>query len=365
MVAISLYRGNLHRVPDVPRRWLMPTPKISLKDFRILLNRRSRALSRLHSSSTTSSIPNPNPNVKQEEDVKENDSLPPQLDPPNITITRHPKEEETLKEEEVQETLKEGEVNDRKESEGGDGSDASPDEKSPPEVPQTATNPVDAIANSQGEKSPERLEKPNLECQTNNKVDALSDKERRKKEVEDKLQILNAKKHSLVQVLKQILNAEEELKRRNSTQGIGIRPCIPLQVDATNDSGSMTRLATPRTGSEGNLGGDMEGGEADDVSNHNMHSRHLLRMSSTSPSSDSPHRRPAFSVVPHTSRVNLAVVAGSPSRFAPTGHQGHPANLPTVSVSGTSYIASSPSPSPAASGSTSAFRDTRLPSPWN
>ena len=67
MVEISLYRGNLHRVPDVPRLWLLPTPKISLKDFRILLNLRSRALSRLHSS-TTSSNPNPNPNPDEEEE---------------------------------------------------------------------------------------------------------------------------------------------------------------------------------------------------------------------------------------------------------------------------------------------------------
>lgn len=58
MVAISLYRGNLHRVPDVPRRWLMPNPKISLKDFRLLLLRRSKALSLLRDA-TTSSNPNP------------------------------------------------------------------------------------------------------------------------------------------------------------------------------------------------------------------------------------------------------------------------------------------------------------------
>ncbi|GAB4845563.1 hypothetical protein Ancab_038968 [Ancistrocladus abbreviatus] len=60
MVAISLYRGNLHRVPDVPRRWLMPTTRFSLKDFRKLLHRRSKALSLLHPSafaSTSTSIP--------------------------------------------------------------------------------------------------------------------------------------------------------------------------------------------------------------------------------------------------------------------------------------------------------------------
>lgn len=62
MVAISLYRGNLHRVSDVPRRWLPPKRQISLKDFKILLARRSRALSRLNSSSSSEPDSNPKPN---------------------------------------------------------------------------------------------------------------------------------------------------------------------------------------------------------------------------------------------------------------------------------------------------------------
>ncbi|KAK7317222.1 hypothetical protein RJT34_01264 [Clitoria ternatea] len=65
--------------------------------------------------------------------------------------------------------------------------------------------------------------------------------------------------------------------------------------------------------------------------------------------------------VSHPSRANPGA-AGSPSRFALSGHQGNPMNLPSVSVSGTSYIASSPSP--AASGGSSVFRDARQPSPW-
>lgn len=36
------------------------------------------------------------------------------------------------------------------------------------------------------------------------KVDPPTDKEKRKKAVEEKLELLNAKKHSLVQVLKQV-----------------------------------------------------------------------------------------------------------------------------------------------------------------
>nr|DAD40628.1 TPA_asm: hypothetical protein HUJ06_014951 [Nelumbo nucifera] len=73
MVVISLYRGNLHRVPDVPRRWLMPIPRISLKDFRILLRKREKALSRISSTTApTSSNPNPNPDFKQEEGIGDN-----------------------------------------------------------------------------------------------------------------------------------------------------------------------------------------------------------------------------------------------------------------------------------------------------
>jgi hypothetical protein len=76
MVAISLYRGTLHRVPDVARRWLMPTPKISLRDFRSLLHRRSKALSRLHSPTATSSNPNPSSYSNQQNGApKENPSF--------------------------------------------------------------------------------------------------------------------------------------------------------------------------------------------------------------------------------------------------------------------------------------------------
>lgn len=63
----------------------------------------------------------------------------------------------------------------------------------------------------------------------------------------------------------------------------------------------------------------------------------------------------------HPARASFTA-AGSPSRFAHAGQQGNPANLPSVSVSGASYIASSPSP--VASGGTSVFRDARHQSPW-
>ena len=95
-------------------------------------------------------------------------------------------------------------------------------------------------------------------------------------------------------VVLQVLNAEEELKRRISMQGMAGRPMAPLQVDTTNDSVSMTRHLTPRMGSEPNLSGDVEGGEGDAISNQNHHSRQMFRMNSTSPSSESPIRRPPY-----------------------------------------------------------------------
>lgn len=94
----------------------------------------------------------------------------------------------------------------------------------------------------------------------------------------------------------QILNAEEELKRR-SMQGVAVRSSLPLQVDTTNDTGSMTKLNTPRMGSDGKPIGEVDGDGGDDAANQNALSRNLLRMSSTSPSSDSQLRKTPHNVV--------------------------------------------------------------------
>lgn len=69
MVAISLYRGNLHKPPDKTRRWIMPRFSIPLKEFCALHCRRSKALSLLPCSSVspsptpTSATPVANPNL--------------------------------------------------------------------------------------------------------------------------------------------------------------------------------------------------------------------------------------------------------------------------------------------------------------
>ncbi|KAK6123348.1 hypothetical protein DH2020_042908 [Rehmannia glutinosa] len=354
--------GNLHKVPDVPRRWPAPTPNISLKDFKILLRRRARALSRLRSSAndvTTNIAINSNPSPasaptptlnRTDTDPSPTDNAVNNNDCDNHVDHRYSEPEllpkGDLKEEEGEkEEVREGKVTDERVMEGED---------SLRKLMEESDALMEEQKNEENFKNDDRSEVlVNPVVEKSNTGNATNDVEKRKKEVKEKLEILNEKKHSLVQVLKQILSAEEQLKRQNSMQEISGRPPLPLHVDTTFDSGSMTKINTPRMGSDGNPCGDMEGGEADDVSNHNMPSRHLPRMSSTSPSSDSQQRKPTSNVVPHSYRTTL-VVAGSPSRFAPSG-QGH--------SSGTSYIASSPSP--AASGGTSVFRDGRLPSPWS
>ncbi|CAL1367981.1 unnamed protein product [Linum trigynum] len=367
MVAISLYRGNLHRVPDAPRRWLMPTRSLSLRDFKSLLARRSRALSHLRPSSAAVVVPvgttsNPNPDLTKLDSKEVGDPPTPQL----REIKAVDDDNHRCDEEEGAPGRAGGECAeaDRRLLNGGDCSMKLEDAavENPEAVEKGGVEVVNGDGVVQALLAVKVEESAEPSAEGKDEPELSDEKAKRKKEVEEKLEVLNAKKHNLVQLLKQLLNAEEELKRRSTMQTMTTRPSGSLQVDVTNDSGSLTRHLTPRMGSEANLGADMEGAENEDVSNQNVHSRRLQRMSSTSPSSESPLRRPPYNVVPPLpSRTSLGA---SPSRFAPTGQQHHPANPPpTVSISGTNYAPSSPSP--AASGGTSAFRDARQPSPWN
>ncbi|CAH9092460.1 unnamed protein product [Cuscuta europaea] len=346
MVAISLYKGSLHKVAtDVPRRWLVPAPKISLKDFRVLLRRRSKALSRLQSTTeaetaAAAAVPatsNPNPSPADIASKVAVQIVHTQVEQPN-----------NEKGEERPEVGVEVEGYEHTVTKAAHGVEFS--NKLVVESDVVLNRKVDGVK----AETSERL--------TNNKEDVPSDK--RIKEVEQKLVVLNAKKHSLVQLLKQILGAEEILKGRQS-QGIMMgRPPIPLQVDITNDTGSMTRLGTPRVGSDG-LSTEAEG-EGDDFSNPNMHSRNLLRMNSTSPSPDSQYRKPVHNKAPFSSRTtNMGVIGGTPSSFAPSGQQGLPLiPPPSVCIPGTSNITSTPSPA-ASGGGTPGFRDAHLSGPWS
>ncbi|GER38550.1 P-loop containing nucleoside triphosphatehydrolases superfamily protein [Striga asiatica] len=298
MVAISLYKGSLHKASGVSRRWSPPAPRISLKDFKILLCRRDRALARLRSSSAAADVdvgtassprPDPLPNRANTNSIHPDNDVSKRVG--DNHVDNHCSEPEllpkgVLKEEEVREM-----VTDEREN-----------------LFREFVEKADAMLE-------EQKDEENVKALVGEKSISEKAAEERTKEVKEKLEILNEKKHSLVQVLKQILSAEEKLKR----------------------------------------------GEADDFSNHNTTSHHLPRTSCTSPSSDSQQRKPSSSMVPHSYRATMSVV-GSPSRFAPAGQsksqgqgQGQGQGLSVLAVSATSYVVSSPSP--AASGGTSVFRE--------
>ncbi|XP_026663750.2 uncharacterized protein LOC103715733 isoform X1 [Phoenix dactylifera] len=354
MVAISLYRGNLHRVPDVPRRWPMPPPAISLRHFKVLMRKRSLALSRLGASSSSSSAAATlvgTLDAKEEEKGKQeaaghNGGAKP--DSPKAEIASNLNSQTWNSEQKKGEDMEEGKP--LHESQG-------------PNAP--ASNPPVGTSATSEEVRGSELGKggtADAKLEVSDNLNTAGDKRERKRELEKKLQVLNEKKHHLVQMLKQILNAEEEIKRRNA-QPYVMRASIPPQAETLVDMGSVTRQV-PKISVDVNFSGDL-GGESDLAANHNTQACQLNHLHGTSPSAVSFSRnpfgslqhntvhspRPSLAAVGHgqtTSNALMGTAIASPSRFAPAGHQGHSMGLPPVSLPGTNYMALSPSP--AASG---------------
>ncbi|XP_026663751.2 uncharacterized protein LOC103715733 isoform X2 [Phoenix dactylifera] len=316
MVAISLYRGNLHRVPDVPRRWPMPPPAISLRHFKVLMRKRSLALSRLGASSSSSSAAATlvgTLDAKEEEKGKQeaaghNGGAKP--DSPKAEIASNLNSQTWNSEQKKGEDMEEGKP--LHESQG-------------PNAP--ASNPPVGTSATSEEVRGSELGKggtADAKLEVSDNLNTAGDKRERKRELEKKLQVLNEKKHHLVQMLKQV-------------------PKISVDV---------------------NFSGDL-GGESDLAANHNTQACQLNHLHGTSPSAVSFSRnpfgslqhntvhspRPSLAAVGHgqtTSNALMGTAIASPSRFAPAGHQGHSMGLPPVSLPGTNYMALSPSP--AASG---------------
>lgn len=331
----------------------MPPPAISLRHFKLLIRKRSLALSRLAAAAT----PAGTLDAKEEGKGKEETVGGAKPDSPKAEIASNSQtpnsEQKKAEDMEEEKPLKETE-----------GTNAP---TSNPQVGTSATfEEVRGSAVGGGGTADAKLEV----C---NNLNTASDKGERKRELEKKLQVLNEKKHHLVQMLKQILNAEEEIKRRNMQPSV-MRASIPLQAEMSVDMGSVSRQA-PKVTLDINFGNDL-GGELDLAANHNAHARQLHLLHSTSPSTASFPRTP-FSSLQHntvhtprsslvaaghgqtTSNALMGTAMASPSRFAPTGHQGHAMSLPPISLPGTSYMASSPSPA-ASGGVSSVFRDSHL-----
>ncbi|PIA62384.1 hypothetical protein AQUCO_00200404v1 [Aquilegia coerulea] len=341
MVAISLYRGNLHRVPDIPRRWLMPNHTISLKDFKSLTRKRDKTLSRLLSTTTittttttaiaTTSNPNPDCNAdqqqKQHEFVGDNGNskqkfIEPSSQPQTQTTNQGGVDEIKIERERDPSALQQHRIlGDAKDCSGGSDGEIQrkgirdsilcPDNKS--SVPLPAQPEIGGNGDGGGggggggaaleaEKEEKQLTLAGPPVEISNDVDP-SDREKKKKDLEENLKVLNERKHNLVQMLKQILNAEEEIKRRDSLQASVARPLVPQQVEAATDMGSNPKQAG-RMGPEANFSGDLEG-ESEDAPNPNSLGRQVHRLRSTSPSASSPSRKRAHSPLQHTAVLHL------------------------------------------------------------
>ncbi|KAH7666059.1 Aldehyde ferredoxin oxidoreductase N-terminal protein [Dioscorea alata] len=258
MVAISLYRGNLHRVPSGVRRWPFPLRSLTLNSFKILTRKRALALSRLSLQIKTKDeekeelAPREDGEELDREGVGENGCHHRHLVPENDSFSPiEIKKEVASTEEPVQEPREVVDVGSLK--------------------TEAVVAGGDAVVEGKADET--------------QKVNIVEDKEDKKKELQEKLHVFNEKKHLLVQMLKQTPHS-----RGNITTAI--------------------------------------------------------------------HGQASSNMIGNT--------AASPSRIISTGHQGHAAaGLPPVSVPGSQFVASSPSPA-TSGGASSVFRDSRLTSPsWN
>lgn len=325
MVAISLYRGNLHRHSDVPSRWPMPPRAISLTQFRDLLHKRDLAISRSSSG---------NPNLKSSSNPTE------EKNPKEVPISLDSCSERSgLSVASQSKDAVELDLNKGKAA-------VSLTEDRPVLVGADSKEVIGLSADCKGDGHG----KEEVICN----LDPTHEKEVMKREVEKKLGGLNEKKHYLVQMLKQILNAEEEIKRRN-IQSAAARSSAPPQPDAPAHTSFAARNLS-KISVDVIFGGE----ETDVAANQSVQARQWPPMPTPSPSTTPISKtlrapfhhstvRSPHGTVPHQATTSSSLMAGLSTCFVPA----------TVSISGTHFAAAS-SPSPAASGATfSSFRDFR------
>ncbi|PKA45583.1 hypothetical protein AXF42_Ash010922 [Apostasia shenzhenica] len=323
MGVISIYRGNLHRVPDTPRQWPPPPPAISLSQFRHLVRRRTLAISRL---STGSADLNPSSTPSEAEGRQDDKDGSQETD--GLTVTSRPE----FKDDDVVEDLTACEARD-------------PPAVDPPAVEGSASKEVSGSFVGGGGNDGLKKEL--------NRLEAADGKEERKNELEKKLHILNEKKHYLVQMLKQILNAEEEIKRRGMQSSQ--RSFVPTKAETAVEIGSAAKNPS-KINIEVTFGGDL-GVESDAAANHSIPATSMSRTPRGALQHSTGHLSRG-SLLQAASTPLMVSSLASPLRFALTspGQGGHAVSLPSVSTSGSLFVASSPSP--AASGGTTslAFR---------
>ncbi|CAM0875351.1 unnamed protein product [Alopecurus aequalis] len=364
MVSISMYRGNLHRSgDDAPRQWEVPPPTLSASRFRRLLRSRSLAVSRLAGAPRVNS-PSSSPNsrldegaagpVGEAEEVDGDQQQPQQQE--EHQQEGHDVQQQQQQQEEEGHDVQQEEVEEEGQDEQQQGEDVGEEEEGAVEdmemddAGEVVVGGGDASANG----DPEEGQGESDGVDPNPEVSYPDGVEERKRELTDKLDSLSKKKHDLVQMLKQILNAEEEIRTR-STQA-SLRAALPQPSENAAD-GSFVPRQVPRMTVDVNFS--EFAGESDGGSNQGTPGRPLHPAHNISPSTASFARSPFGSLhhnAGHTPRSPATFSTASPSRFAGTGHQGHP----SASVPGSNFVASSPSPA-ASGGSSSVFRDYRPP----
>lgn len=362
MVAISMYRGNLHRGgDDAARRWPVPQPTLSASQFRRLLHRRSLAVSRL------AGAPRPNsPNSRlddgaagpvavgeaQEVDGGQQHQDERQEEGRDVQMQQQLQQGEEEGHDEQQQQGEEEGQDEQQQGEEQEQEEGAVEDVEMDDAGEVVAGDVDAGGNG----DPEEGQGESEGFDPNSEVGQPDGVEERKRELTDKLDTLSKKKHDLVQMLKQILNAEEEIRTRSMQASL--RAAMPQPSENTAD-GSVPRQV-PRMTVDVNFS--VFAGESDAGSNQGTPGRPLHHVHSISPSTASFARSPFGSRNHNPGNTPRSTAApfstASPSRFAGTGHQGH---HPSASLPASNFVASSPSPA-ASGGSSSVFRDYRPPS---
>ncbi|EMS47215.1 hypothetical protein TRIUR3_17431 [Triticum urartu] len=293
MVAISMYRGNLHRGgDDAARRWPVPPPTLSASQFRRLLHRRSLAVSRL------AGAPRPNsPNFRPDDGAAGPVAVgeAPEVDggQQQHQAERQGGEGHDVQMQQQQQGEEEGQgVQDQQgEGDGQDeqqqGDEEEQEEGAVEDVEMDDAGEVVAgDADAGGNGDPEEGQGESEGFDPNSEVGQPDGVEERKRELTDKLDTLSKKKHDLVQMLKQILNAEEEIRTRSMQASL--RAAMPQPPENTAD-GSVPRQV-PRMTVDVNFS--EFAGESDAGSNQGTPGRPLHHVHSISPSTASFARSP-------------------------------------------------------------------------
>ncbi|XP_057820085.2 uncharacterized protein LOC131032999 isoform X3 [Cryptomeria japonica] len=307
MGVISFYRGNLHKVPDTPRRWPIPKPSISLHDFKILLEKRSRALERLQLNAHED-------DDEEAEGMGDNDCT--KEEDPSLLQENKRKRETAELEDHSERATKCSKFNEAEEEKGHadfpmecepqivskDGRDDAPELH--PNFSDSAKSKksnaeeMDVDSHKQEPSGPVSEDKtikdakPAQEAHKN--PEEIANKLKRKHELESKLKDLTEEKHHLVQMLKHILSTEEEMKKRSQValQTSAMNMSLPSQGEATVDVGSHTKQAGRRVRTELNCYGDLEEGELEDVCTPSPHSHNLHVNGPTGPLGSVSGRQP-------------------------------------------------------------------------